>query len=119
MRRFGSITKVKEGSLGAYVALHDHIPQEVVAAAARYGLRNFTIFHANGYLFSYFEYEGDDYAGDMAKKSELPEMQRWKEACDACFERIEGQQAYDVMLQEIFHNAFQPIQTGSAITTKE
>lgn len=119
MRRFGTVTKVKPDRLAAYIELHDRIPPEVVEAAARYGLRNFTIFHMEGYLFSYFEYDGEDFAADMAKKAELPETQRWKAACDDCFERMDGMPAYDVPLREIFHNAFAPAHIGESMTTKE
>ena len=107
MYRFGTITKIKNDKLEAYIDLHNHIPEEVVAAAAKYGLRNFSIFYFDGYLFSYFEYCGEDYSSDMEEKAKLPFMKQWKESCDQCFERIDGKEDYSIILQEIFHNSFQ------------
>jgi L-rhamnose mutarotase len=36
------------------------------------------------YLFSYFEYTGDDYEGDMRAVAEDPETQRWWKETDPC-----------------------------------
>ena len=36
------------------------------------------------YLFSYFEYVGSDFAGDMAAIAADPETQRWWKETDAC-----------------------------------
>lgn len=109
MRRFGTITKVKDSKLKEYIALHDNIPPEVVEAAARYGLRNFSIYYWDGYLFSYFEYEGDDYDADMAEKAKLAVMQKWECDCNDCFETMNDMEDFSIMLQEIFHNDFEQI----------
>lgn len=104
MKRFGSITKIKTGMLEEYTELHNKIWDEVVAAGHNAGLRNFTIFHNNGYLFSYFEYVGDDYAADMGKKNSLPVVKKWQEICGRYFDTIDGKTS--IPFEEIFHNDF-------------
>lgn len=106
MRRFGTLTKLKPECIERYIDLHDHIPDEVVQAAHKYGLRNFTIYQLGEYLFSTFDYVGECYEKDMAEKALLPVMQLWSKNCNACFEMMPGQEKYDIVLKEIFHNDF-------------
>ena len=35
-------------------------------------IRNYSIYYRDGYLFSYYEYVGDDYEADMAKMAARP-----------------------------------------------
>jgi len=44
-------------------------------------VRNFSIYHKDGYLFSYFEDVGEDYDADMAKMAADPVTQQWWELC--------------------------------------
>lgn len=106
MQRFGTVTKVKPGRLTEYIRLHNEIPDEVVAAAHQYGLRNFNIYYWNGLLFSYFEYVGENFKADMIEKNSLPAMRRWRMVCDDCFERMEGQEEFDISMEQIFHHSF-------------
>ncbi len=106
MKRFGMITKIKPEMLNNYIELHNRIWDEVVKAAHENNLRNYSIFHKDGLLFSYFEYVGNDYENDMIKKNNLPIIKKWQQVCDECFERINGNDRYSVLLDEIFHNSF-------------
>ena len=40
-------------------------------------IRNFSIYLKDGWLFSYFEYVGQNYAADMAKMAADPTTQGW------------------------------------------
>jgi L-rhamnose mutarotase len=42
------------------------------------------------YLFSYFEYDGQDFAADMAKMAADPETQKWWAVCKPCQEPLPG-----------------------------
>ena len=106
MRRFGMITKLKPECVDQYIDLHNHIPDGVVQAAHKYGLRNYTIYQMGEYLFSSFEYVGDCYEKDMAEKALLPVMQEWSKNCTACFDIIPGQDTIAINLKEMFHNDF-------------
>lgn len=104
MRRFAIITRVKPGKLSQYTRLHDEIWETVVKAGHEAGLRNYSIFEAGEYLFSYYEYVGDDYDADMLTKNALPVIQSWQRATGECLEDINGQKS--VFLKEVFHNDF-------------
>lgn len=105
MKRIGTLMKLKPGALEAYQELHDSIWEPVVQAAHEAGMRNYTIFHLNGYLFSCYEYVGDDYEKDMFHKNSLPVSRRWQEATGTLREMIDGD-SKQIMLDEIWHYDF-------------
>ncbi|MEE0946762.1 MAG: L-rhamnose mutarotase [Acutalibacteraceae bacterium] len=105
MKRIGTVTKVKEGMMDAYIKIHDEIWDDVVEASHSCGTRNFTIFAIGDYLFSYSEYVGDDFEADMKRKAELPAIKKWKEATGAMLTPVNEEQA-SIMLKEIFHHDF-------------
>ena len=47
-------------------------------------IQNFSIYYKDGFLFSYFEYIGDDYEKDMQKMNNDPETLRWWKETDPC-----------------------------------
>jgi L-rhamnose mutarotase len=57
------------------------------------------------YLFSYFEYIGEDFEADMAKMAADSETQRWWGVCIPCqdplSDRASGQWWAD--MEEVFH----------------
>lgn len=88
-----------------YIALHEHIWPEVVELGHRAGLRNYSIHRVGTYLFSYYEYVGDDYEADMAWKNSHEVIKRWQEATGACFDQVtEADQT--IVPQEIFYHEF-------------
>ena len=68
-------------------------------------IRNYSIYHKDGYLFSYFEYEGQDFQADMEKMAADPMTQKWWSICKPCQEpletRAEGEWWAD--MEEVFH----------------
>lgn len=68
-------------------------------------LRNYSIFHHDGLLFSYFEYIGDDFESDMAKMAADATTQKWWAALRPSLEtwgpREEGVWWMDA--EELFH----------------
>ncbi|WP_309119901.1 L-rhamnose mutarotase [Paenibacillus sp.] len=85
-KRIGSIVRLRDGCLDRYVQLHAEVWPELLELFRRHHVRNFTIFHRDGYLFSYKEYTGRDYEGDMAALMQKPLMQEWLRLTDACQE---------------------------------
>jgi L-rhamnose mutarotase len=69
--------RVKPGHFDAYKRHHAAVWPEVLATIARCQIRNYTIYHREGFLFSSFEYWGDDYTADMRKMAADPATQRW------------------------------------------
>jgi len=105
MRRFLTITKLKPDKVGRYIELHDQIGPSVVKAAHDYNLRNYSIHRVGLYLFSYFEYVGDDYESDMLAKNALPVAQKWRRQTGECFDRVTEQESA-LTAEEIFHHDF-------------
>lgn len=106
MKRIGTLMKLKPGALEQYIKIHNEIWDDVVAAAHDAGMRNYTVFLApDGYLFSYYEYIGDDFDADMARKNALPVSPKWQAATGAFRELIDGDSKV-MELGEIWHHDF-------------
>jgi L-rhamnose mutarotase len=61
----------------------------VIAMIRKCNIRNYSIYlrklpDGKHYLFSYFEYVGEDYDGDMAKMAADPITQEWWKHCIPC-----------------------------------
>jgi len=77
MKRFGQIIGVKSERLAEYKAHHANVWPKVLDMIKQCHITNYTIFHRNGQLFAYFEYQGTDFAADMAKMAADPSTQEW------------------------------------------
>jgi L-rhamnose mutarotase len=105
MQRYGMVIGVKADRLEEYKRLHAAVWPGVLAKISACGIRNYSIYYKDGLLFSYFEYHGDDFAGDMAKMAADPLTQEWWAVCKPCQEplagRAEGEWWAD--MEEVFH----------------
>ena len=77
MKRFGSVIKIKAHRQEEYKACHASVPPAVLATIKDCNIQNYSIYCKDGFLFSYFEYTGEDYDADMAKMAEDPATQEW------------------------------------------
>ncbi len=66
MKRFGQIIKLRPGRLDIYREYHAEVWPDVLKRLEKSNIRNYSIFHKDGYLFGYYEYIGSDYEKDMA-----------------------------------------------------
>jgi L-rhamnose mutarotase len=102
--------EVKPEKLDEYKRLHAAVWPGVLRMIKQCHLQNYSIYlrklpDGKHYLFSYFEYAGDDFAGDMAKMAADPETQRWWAVCKPCQEPL-ADRAPDEWwagLEEVFH----------------
>ncbi|RPJ34822.1 MAG: L-rhamnose mutarotase [Verrucomicrobiaceae bacterium] len=110
MKRYGSIIGLLPEKIDEYKRLHAAVWPEVLAMIEDCNMRNYSIFlrklpDGNHYLFSYFEYIGQDFAADMAKMAADPKTQEWWDVCIPCQEpladRAEGEWWAD--MEEVFH----------------
>jgi len=110
MKRYGSVIEVREDKLEEYKKLHAAVWPGVLAMIARCNIRNYSIYlrklpDGKYYLFSYFEYTGEDFAADGAKMAADPETRRWWDVCEPCQiplpDRAEGEWWAD--MEEVFH----------------
>jgi L-rhamnose mutarotase len=77
MERHGSVIGIKPERLEEYKTYHANVWPEVLDMIKKCNIRNYSIYHKDGYLFSYFEYVGDDFKADMAKMAADPKTQEW------------------------------------------
>lgn len=76
-RRAGSVISLREDAIEEYESHHSEVWPDVLAALSRANIRNYSIYRYGTLLFSYWEYIGDDYAGDLARLDTDPVSARW------------------------------------------
>ena len=110
MKRYGSVIGVKEEKLDEYKKLHAAVWPEILSMIKQCNIENYSIYlrklpDGNHYLFSYFEYVGEDFEVDMAKMAADEMTQKWWSVCEPCqqplADRAEGQWWAD--MEEAFH----------------
>ena len=77
----------------------------MMAMIKKCNIRNYSIYYKDGFLFSYFEYVGKDYAADMVKMAADPKTQEWwayvKPMQEPLATRKDGE--WWAEMEEIFH----------------
>jgi L-rhamnose mutarotase len=105
VKRYGMVIKVRPEKLEEYKRLHAKVWPAVLRTISECKIRNYSIYHKDGYLFSYFEYHGGDFGADMAKMAADPVTQEWWAVCEPCQEplptRAPGEWWAD--MEEVFH----------------
>lgn len=110
MKRYGSVIGVRAEKLEEYRKLHAAVWPDVLKMIKQCHIRNYSIYlrqlpDGRHYLFSYFEYTGKDFAGDMAKMAADPTTQKWWAVCEPCQQplpdRAPGEWWAD--MTEVFH----------------
>ena len=105
MQRFGQIIKVKPEGLEAYKKYHADPLPGVNEMIKECHLSNYSIYVRGDILFSYFEYDGDDFEADMEKMAADPATQHWwslvKPLMQPLPDRKEGEFWSD--MEEIYH----------------
>ena len=105
MKRYGMVIKVRSGMLDEYKRLHADVWPDVLKMIGDCNIRNYSIFYKDGYLFSYFEYHGDNFEADMAKMAADPVTQKWWELGKPCQEPLASsmQGEWWATMEEVFH----------------
>ena len=105
MKRYGTVIKVKPEKLEEYKELHANTWPLVIEMNNRCNIRNYSIYYRDGYLFSYFEYVGDDFKADMAIMAADPEYRKWWELTDPCQQPVDtaGEGEWWAPMEEVFH----------------
>ncbi len=105
MTRHGMVIGLDPEMLEEYKRLHAAAWPDVLSMIAECNVRNYSIYHKDGCLFSYFEYHGADFEADMAKMAADPTTQKWWELCKPCQipleTRAEGE--WWANMEEVFH----------------
>lgn len=87
--RKGAVIKIKPEKLDFYKELHAHPWKGVNNKLKECNIRNYSIFYREGYLFSYFEYTGDNWEADMEKLAADSTIQAWWQLTDPCQEPVD------------------------------
>jgi L-rhamnose mutarotase len=110
MKRYGMVIGLDAGKLAEYKQLHAAVWPEVLQMIGQCGIRNYSIYlrqlgDGQHYLFSYFEYAGDDFAADMAAMAADPVTQRWWAVCKPCQQPLSnaGPGEWWAGMEEVFH----------------
>jgi L-rhamnose mutarotase len=110
MKRYGSIIGLHEEKIEEYKKLHAAVWPEVLSMISACHISNYSIYlrkmpDGKHYLFSYFEYTGDDFAADCAKMAADPVTQEWWAVCKPCQEPLPDCAAGEwwADMQEVFH----------------
>lgn len=105
MKRYGSVIGVKPEKLEEYKRLHAAVWPGVLEMIKACNIRNYSIYYKDGLLFSYYEYVGDDYEGDMQRMAADPVTQSWWKLTDPCQQPIENRAEGEwwAAMEEVFH----------------
>ncbi|QEC53058.1 L-rhamnose mutarotase [Anseongella ginsenosidimutans] len=86
--RIGMVTGLKPEKAAYYKELHANTWEGVLKKLKECNVRNYSIYlqeiEGNYYLFSYYEYTGDNYEADMKKIAADTTTQRWWTETDPC-----------------------------------
>ena len=110
MQRHGEIVQLKPERVEEYVLLHRETWPGIKEKIEECNVRNYSIFmrrlpDGQHYLFSYWEYVGEDFSADMAKMAADPVTQKWWDVCKPCHipfaDRKEGE--WWASMEEVYH----------------
>jgi len=106
MRRLGRVLRLREGTEAEYERYHHNVWPEVLAACAKIGIRNYTIFRYERWLFAYFELP-DDCVWDEAVQNlaDCQVCRRWETIMRSLQEPLPESQGeiWWVPMREVFH----------------
>jgi L-rhamnose mutarotase len=110
MKRYGMVIGLRPEKLAEYKQLHAAVWPDVLKMIHACNIRNYSIYlrqldDGQHYLFSYFEYIGEDFAADMARMAADATTQRWWAVCKPCQKPLEGRATDEwwAGMEEVFH----------------
>ena len=105
IQRYGMVLKIKPDRIEEYKKYHAEIWSGVADMITACNITNYSIYLKDDYLFSYFEYTGDDFEADMAKMKADSTTQAWWDVMmpmqDPLPTREEGERWAN--MEEVFH----------------
>jgi L-rhamnose mutarotase len=75
--RYGMVNRVRPEKFEEYKRYHEAVWPGVLERISASNIRNYTIYHREGWLFASFEYWGDDFEADMRLMAADVETRRW------------------------------------------
>ncbi len=110
VQRYGMVIGLKPEKIEHYNRLHEAVWPDVLKTIKDCHIRNYSIYlreidQDRHYLFSYFEYTGENFEADMARMAADPATQKWwKETmpCQVPIPTRSGTEWWSRM-DEVFH----------------
>lgn len=109
-RRYGSVIGLRAEKLAEYKKLHAAVWPAVAKQIEQANIRNYSIYlrklpDGDFYLFSYFEYVGDDFQADMAKMAADASTKKWWKVTDPCQQPLADRKPGEwwASMEEVFH----------------
>ena len=110
-QRYGMVIRLKPEKVEYYKKLHANAWKGVLDQITKSHIHNFSIYMVQlkpgeYYLFSHFEYTGEDFEQDMKNMGEDAETQRWWRETDPCQYPISTAKEGDTWtsMEELFHH---------------
>jgi L-rhamnose mutarotase len=105
MKRFGQVIGIRPEQFERYKSYHSNVWPEVLEKIKECHIKNYSIYHKNGFLFAYFEYDGEDFAKDMQKMAADPKTQEWWEIMKPMQQPIANRlhDEWWANMEEVFH----------------
>ena len=111
VQRYGSVIGLRPEKMELYNKLHADPWPQIVSKLQECNIHNYSIYEVElekgkWYLFSYFEYTGEDFEADMKKMADDPKTQEWWKLCVPCQIRIPGTPEGEqwLTMKEVYHN---------------
>jgi L-rhamnose mutarotase len=109
-KRYGMVLALQSDKVEEYKRLHAAVWPDVLTMIRVCNIQNYSIYlrvldDDQHYLFSYFEYVGDDFAADMAKMAADPATQQWWDLCKPCQKPLDNRapEEWWSAMEEVFH----------------
>lgn len=104
-RRIGQMIKIWPEGREQYKAYHANPLPGVNEMIKACHIRNYSIYMRGDYMFSYFEYDGDDYEADMAKMAADPATQHWWSLVQPLMQPLEDRKKGEFWsdMEEVYH----------------
>lgn len=110
MKRYGMLIGLRAEKAEEYRRLHAAVWPDVLRMLGQCHIRNYSIYEravddGQLLLFSYLEYDGADFAADMARMAADETTQRWWELCKPCQKPLErrAEGEWWAAMEEVFH----------------
>jgi L-rhamnose mutarotase len=105
VKRVASVVRLRPECEEPYRSLHQKVWPDVQRTLRENGVSNYSIFLLDGTLFSYLEYEGEDYDEATARIAGDPITQAWWELTNPCQVPVESAALDEwwAPAEEIFH----------------
>jgi len=107
VQRYGSITGIAPEKIAYYKEIHAAVWPGVLQQIKSSNIQNYSIYlkeiEGKYFLFSYFEYTGDDYEADMKKMAADETTQLWWKETDPTQIPLPDATGIWSKMEEVFH----------------